>query len=172
MFRLDWQQNWLATATQHNIKIRIEPETLKTPNTIFVSFEPFGSSLLEFSQSSASPKVTKCYSEFQRIFNQVGFLLERCFQPYTLPYDREAWRAAVHGVAKSLTGLRGWTITKAYPDLFLSCQHLWLCFILGTSTEPSPQPGLLGVVSGHQCSYKIVMDAGSAGEDGPSQASP
>ena len=144
MFRLDWQQNWLATATQHNIKIRIEPETWNTPNTIFVSFEPFRSSLLEFSQSSASPKVTKWYSEFQRIFNQVGFLLERCFQPYTLPYDREDWRAAVHGVAKSRTGLRGWTITKAYPDLFLSCQTLVTLFHFGDFHRAIPTARVTG----------------------------
>ena len=144
MFRLDSQQNWLATATQHNIKIRIEPERWKIPNTIFVSFEPSRSSLPEFSQSSAFPKVTKCYSEFQRIFTHLGFLLERSFQPCTLPYNREAWRAAVHGVAKSGTGLKGWTITKAYPDLFLSCQILVTLFHLGDFHRAMPTARVTG----------------------------
>ena len=30
--------------------------------------------------------------------------------------DREAWRAAVHGVAKSQTGLSNWTTTTASND--------------------------------------------------------
>ena len=51
-------------------------------------------------------------------------LLERTFQHIRLDMslsklretvkDREAWRAAVHGVAKSWTQLRDWT-TKAVP---------------------------------------------------------
>ena len=32
--------------------------------------------------------------------------------------DREAWRAAVHGVAKSQTWLSGWTTTLKYSDFF------------------------------------------------------
>ena len=32
----------------------------------------------------------------------------------TIVNDREAWHAAVHGVAKSLTGLSNWTTTKKY----------------------------------------------------------
>ena len=34
--------------------------------------------------------------------------------------DRGAWCAAVHGVAKSQTGLSDWTITITHKDMFLS----------------------------------------------------
>ena len=44
--------------------------------------------------------------------------------------DREAWRAAVHGVAKSQTQLRDWTelkLTKAYMQLHLNKKILKPC---------------------------------------------
>ena len=37
--------------------------------------------------------------------------------------DREAWRAVVHGAAKSQTGLSDWTATKLYPDFFSFIQR-------------------------------------------------
>ena len=37
--------------------------------------------------------------------------------------DREAWRAAVHGVAKSRTGLSGWTITAIWTVCVYSSQY-------------------------------------------------
>ena len=42
--------------------------------------------------------------------------------------DREAWHAAVHGIAKSWTRLRSWTTTRAYyvPGL-VGCARLWGC---------------------------------------------
>ena len=35
-----------------------------------------------------------------------------------LVMDREAWRAAVHGVTKSQTWLRDWTELNVFPDVF------------------------------------------------------
>ena len=37
--------------------------------------------------------------------------------------DREAWRAAIHGVAKSWTGLSDWTELKRRPKLEISFKH-------------------------------------------------
>ena len=37
--------------------------------------------------------------------------------------DREAWRAAIHGVTKSRTRLSDWTGLKA-PKVILLCSHL------------------------------------------------
>ena len=51
-----------------------------------------------------------------------------------LAMDRETWRAAVHGVAKSRTWLRDWTETLP-PESFLVC----LCdTILCPTSTPSP----------------------------------
>ena len=48
-----------------------------------------------------------------------------------LVMDREAWRAAIHGVAKSWTWLSNWTELNWYFSLTLN-----LCFPLPHSTEP------------------------------------
>ena len=37
--------------------------------------------------------------------------------------DREAWRAAVHGVAKSWTQLSNETLTTIFIQFFFSCKH-------------------------------------------------
>ena len=51
-----------------------------------------------------------------------------------LAIDREAWRAAVHGVAKSWTRLRDWTELNWYiPDIVLSAFHVLTYLIPITS---------------------------------------
>ena len=40
--------------------------------------------------------------------------------------DREAWRAAVHGVAKSLTQRSSWTTAMLLVSVFLRFSHLFL----------------------------------------------
>ena len=39
-----------------------------------------------------------------------------------LVMDREAWRAAIHGVTKSRTQLSDWPVLKLYPDSCPSSQ--------------------------------------------------
>ena len=41
--------------------------------------------------------------------------------------DREAWQAAVHGVAKNWTQLSDWTELNMIPNKCLAC-HIWVCF--------------------------------------------
>ena len=69
-----------------------------------------------------------------------------------LVMDREAWRAAVHGVAKSRTWLSDWTELEhsmALPffgigmktDLFQSCGHCWvfqICWHIECNTFTAP----------------------------------
>ena len=58
-----------------------------------------------------------------------------------LVMDRAAWRAAVHGVAKSWTQLSDWTELLL---LLLSCfSHVWLCDPRDSSPPGSPVPGIL-----------------------------
>ena len=44
--------------------------------------------------------------------------------------DREAWRAAVHGVAESRTGLSNWTITHQYKKFLMGYSTLVLVLSL------------------------------------------
>ena len=44
--------------------------------------------------------------------------------------DREAWRAAVHGVAKSRTWLSDWTELKGMLSNIVATCHMWLFSII------------------------------------------
>ena len=64
------------------------------------------------------------------ISNLMGMCLSKLWE---LLKDREAWRAAVHGIAKSWTGLSNWTELK----VFLRClkQYIWPNQKMGQGTK-------------------------------------
>ena len=64
------------------------------------------------------------------ISNLMGMCLSKLWE---LLKDREAWRAAVHGIAKSWTGLSNWTELK----VFLRClkQYIWPNQKMGQRTK-------------------------------------
>ena len=60
---------------------------------------------------------------------------------WRIPMDRGAWRATVHGVAKSLTWLSDWEHTHTYIYVYICyavLSHVWLCATPWTVAHQAP----------------------------------
>ena len=69
-----------------------------------------------------------------------------------LVMDREAWRAAVHGVKKSQTWLSDWTELKLNSDFALKCSQGWLLSKMLKSMNP--QTKLFRFKTYQQCDFE------------------
>ena len=62
-----------------------------------------------------------------RLLDGITDLMDMCLsRPWELVMNREAWRAAVHGVAKNHTWLSDWTELN-YETFCVMCVHMCVC---------------------------------------------
>ena len=66
-----------------------------------------------------------------------------------LVMDREAWRAAVHGVSKSWTWLSKWTTTEIFPQLKKKTSGTWKC--VGIHPHRYTSDAILQTSMSHHC---------------------
>ena len=70
--------------------------------------------------------------------------------------DRENWRAVVHGVAKSLTWLRDWTMNMKVKWTCYSLSHVRLCNCMDCSQPGSSVHGILQTrITGVCCHFLL-----------------